>query len=159
MLKLVNLARAAYGAPELETLVGGQPHSASLCPIGRSLRKGVEDWLFVAVGSKYLRLWASGKDLLAVAAQIRTAWKMPGQLMLDPVNKSACVTIQLPAEMSEFIDRFDRGMLPNYEREVDPHEIHQLKELARAMPLSVERRIRRVSLPSTAKPTPLSISG
>jgi len=30
--------------------------SASVCTICRSLRSGVEDWLFVAVGSKYLRL-------------------------------------------------------------------------------------------------------
>jgi hypothetical protein len=55
-LELVNLARAAYAAPELDTLLSGHPHSASVCTICRSLRSGVEDWLFVAVGSKYLRL-------------------------------------------------------------------------------------------------------
>jgi hypothetical protein len=67
VLKLVNQARAAYGALELGTLLSGQPHSASFCPIGRSFRSGVEDWLFVALGSKHLRLWTLGKDSAAVA--------------------------------------------------------------------------------------------
>src|SRR5437879_1085055 len=60
VLELVNLARATYGAFALETLLRGQPRSASFCPIGRSLRIGVEYWLFVAVGTKYLRVWTVG---------------------------------------------------------------------------------------------------
>jgi hypothetical protein len=77
ILRLVNLARATYWASELEALPGGELHSAPFCPIGRSLRRGVEDWLFVTVGSKHLRLWAAGKDPVAFAQKIMTAWKIP----------------------------------------------------------------------------------
>ena len=110
------------------------------------MRQGVKDWLFVAVGNKHLRLWSSTKDSSAVAAQIRTAWEMPALVMLEG-GKSVCATIQLPAELSDFIDRFDRGLRPDCEREVDSPEIHQLSELARAMPISIEPWIIRANLP------------
>jgi hypothetical protein len=73
VLKLVNLARVAYGALELKSLLSGQPYRASRCPIDRSLLSGVEDWLFVAVGTKYLRLWALNRDSGAIAEQILMA--------------------------------------------------------------------------------------
>jgi hypothetical protein len=58
-LKLVNLARAIYGASELEALRGRELRSAPFCPVGTSLCRGVVGWLFVTVGSKHLRLWAN----------------------------------------------------------------------------------------------------
>ncbi len=137
ILKLVNLARGAYGANNLETLLRGQPHSASFCTIGRSLRNGVEDWLFVAIGSKYLRLWASGRDSAAIAQDITAAWGIPNQPQTQPTQKSGCATLALPLEVREFLNRFDCGLLPDYEGEVSRIETRQLSELARAMPLTV----------------------
>jgi hypothetical protein len=139
VLRLVNLARAAYGAVELKSLLTGQPHSASGCVIGRSLRWGVEDWLFVAVGSKYLRLWALGKDWAAIAEQVLTAWGT-GHLLTQPGEKSGCAMLALPAEIREFIYKFDRGLLPDYQGEVDEIEMRRLSELARKMPILVGRR-------------------
>jgi hypothetical protein len=135
VLKLVNQARAAYGALELETLPSGQPHSASFCPIGRSFRSGVGDWLFVALGSKHLRLWTPGKDSAAVASLILTAWGMPHRPMVQPRDKSGCVTLALPAAIRDFVIQFDLGLLPDYHGIVGPSEMRQLSELARAMPI------------------------
>jgi hypothetical protein len=140
VLEFVNLARSAYGAPGLKTLVSGRPHSASVCAIGRSLRSGVEHWFFVAVGSKCLRLWALGKDSAAIAEQIMTAWGMPRQLLTQPREKLGCVVLAMPAEIREFIDQFDRGLLPDYLGEVDELEMRQLREMVRTMPISVGRR-------------------
>jgi hypothetical protein len=140
VLKLVNLARAAYGAPDLKSLASGQRHSASVCAIGRSLRSGVEDWLFVAVGRTHVRLWALGKDTAAIAEQILTAWEMPRHLLTQPGEKSGCVILPLRAEIREFIDQFDRGSLSDYKGEVDEIEMRQLCELARMMPILVGRR-------------------
>jgi hypothetical protein len=140
VLRLVNLARAAYGAVELKSLLSGQPHSASVCAVSRSLRSGAEDWLFVAVGGTHLRLWALGKDTAAIAEQILTAWEMPRHLLTQPGEKSACVILPLGAEIREFIDQFDRGLLPDYQGEVDQIEICRLSKLARRVPLLVGRR-------------------
>lgn len=152
VLNLVNLARSAYSAPELEALLGGRPHSASICAIGRSLRNGVEDWLFVAVGNKYLRLWALGKDSAAIADLIMTAWQMPHQLLIQPGGQSGCVIFPLPAEIREFVDLFDHGLLPNYQDEVGQIEMRRLSELARAMPPPVGRLNSRGNLRGIAQP-------
>jgi hypothetical protein len=140
VLKLVNLARAAYGAFELETLLSGQPRSASFCPIGRSLRKGVEDWLFTAVGTKYLRIWALGKEPVAIANQIMTAWGIPPRRLKQSGDRSGFVLLPLPSELRDFVDQFDRGLLPNYQGEVDSAEVRQLKELASGMPILGRQR-------------------
>jgi len=150
VLKLVNLARGAYGASKLETLLRGQPHSASFCTIGRSLRSGVEEWLFVAIGSKYLRLWALGRDSVAIAENIRTAWKIPNQPQTQATQKSGWAILALPPEVREYLNRFDCGLLPACEGEVSRIEARQLSELARAMPLIVgsHERFGRLSFPS-----------
>jgi hypothetical protein len=134
-LKLVNLARATYDAFQLNTLLKGQAQSASLCPIGRSLRIGVEDWLFVAVGTKYLRVWTLGKDSVSIAERILMAWGMPHSGLKQSGGRSGCVTSALPSEMREFVDRFDRGFLPDYQEQVDYQEMLQLRELARNIPI------------------------
>ncbi len=135
VLKLVNLARATYGAFELGTLLWGQPRSASFCPIGRSLRKGVEDWLFIAVGTKYLRVWGLGKEPRTIAMQIMTAWEIPHGRLKQSGERSGFVLLPLPSELREFVDQFDRGLLPDYQGHVDPREMRQLRELARTMPI------------------------
>jgi hypothetical protein len=140
VLKLVNLARAAYGAPELESLPGGQIRSALYCPVGRSLRKGVEDWLFVTVGSKHLRLWAVGKDPVTIAKQIMTAWGMSHEQPKPSRASPEIVMVPLPYELREFLHRFDRGLLPNLEGQIDQREVHHLKDLANSMPNPVRRR-------------------
>jgi|SRR5215472_11284242 len=134
-LQLVNLARASYGAFQLEALLSGQPLSASFCPIGRSLRAGVEDWLFAAVGTKYLRVWSPGKDPVAIAKGILTAWGVPHRRLMQSGEKSGFVLLPLPSELREFVDQLDRGLLPDYQGQVDPQEVVRLRELARGMPI------------------------
>jgi hypothetical protein len=144
ILKLANLARATYGASELEALPGGQIHSAPFCPIGRSLRKGVEDWLFVTVGSKHLRLWAVGKDPVAIAKQIMTAWHIPHEQLQQSRERSGVVMFPLPSEIAEFVDQFDRGLLPDLQRQVAHQEVQHLRKIASAMP-TPKRGLRGVS--------------
>ena len=139
-LKLVNLARAAYGAPELESLPGGQIRNALYCPVGRSLRKGVEDWLFVTVGSKHLRLWAVGRDPVIIAKQIMTAWGMSHEQPKPSRARPEIIMVPLPPELREFLLRFDRGLLPNLQGQIDQQEVQDLKELASSMPNPVGPR-------------------
>lgn len=135
VLELVNRARATYDARDLTSLLPGQLHSASFCPLGRSLRAGVEDWLFAAVGTKYLRVWAVQKDPLATAQGILEAWEVPRRLLKKSGEKSGSVLLPLPSELREFVNQFDRGLLPDYQGYVDPQEVLRLRELARGMPI------------------------
>lgn len=145
VLKLVNLARATYGASELEALPGGELHSAPFCPIGRSLRKGVEDWLFATVGSKHLRLWAVGKNPVVIAQQIMRAWKIPREQLQQSRDRPGIVMFSLPSELREFIDRFDRGLLLNHREQVDQQEVRQLRTLASSMPVPAKAANHRLS--------------
>lgn len=140
VLKLVNLARASYGAFELEALQKGETQSASFCPIGRSLRKGVEDWLFAAVGNKHLRVWALGREPAAIAKQIMTAWGIPHKRLKPSGERSGFVILPLPAELCEFVTEFDRGLMPDYLGRAERQEVRQLRELARGMPVPGRQR-------------------
>jgi hypothetical protein len=140
VLKLVNLARAAYGAFDLETVLGGEPHSASFCAIGRSLRSGVEDWLFVAIGSTHLRLWTLGRDPDAVAKLIMTAWGISDHRPRRPHDKSIFVTLPLPTAIREFVSQFDRGLLPEYRGAVSRGDFRKLSELVHAIPFRIGQR-------------------
>ena len=137
VLKLVNLARASYGAAELESLPGGQIRSALYCPIGRSLRTGVEDWLFITVGSKHLRLWAVAKDPVTIAKQIMTAWELPQEQPKLSRERPGIVMVPLPSEIREFLHRFDSGLLPDHQGRIDQQEVRRLRELASSLPTSV----------------------
>jgi hypothetical protein len=140
VLKRVNLARAAYGAFDLETLLGGEPHSASFCAIGRSLRSGVEDWLFVSIGSAHLRLWTLGKDPDAVAKLIMTAWGISDHRLRRPHDKSIFVTLPLPIAIREFVNQFDRGLLPEFRGAVSQEDMRRLNELVHAIPFRIGQR-------------------
>ena len=140
VLKLVNLARATYGASQLESLSGGQTQSAPFCPIGRSLRRGVEAWLFVTVGSKHLRLWTVGQDSVAIAKRIMTAWEIPHEQLRQSLDRLGVIMLPLPAELREFINRFDRGLLAAHQGHVDQQEIQNLRELASGMPMPTRQR-------------------
>jgi hypothetical protein len=100
----------------------------------------VEDWLFVAVGTKYLRVWVLGKEPVAIAEQIMTAWGMPHRRLKQSGERSGFVILPLPLEIREFVDQFDRGLLPDYQGHVDHQERRQLRELARGMPIPGRRR-------------------
>jgi hypothetical protein len=140
VLELVNLARSTYGADELESLLPGQPLSASFCPLGRSLRSGVGDWLFVAVGTKHLRLWTLGKDPASVARGILGAWELPHKRLKKSAEGAGFAVIPLPSELSEFVIRFDQGLLLDYQAKVDGDEVRRLSELARKIPLPRGRK-------------------
>ena len=119
----------------MKSLLSGQPLSASFCPLGRSLRAGVEDWLFVALGTKFLRVWAVGRDPVVVGKDILTAWGMPHGRLKQSGDRSGFVLLPLPFELREFVDEFDRGLMPDYQGCVDPQEVRRLRELARDMPI------------------------
>ena len=87
-------------------------------------------WLFVAVGTKYLRLLAPGRDPVAVGKEILTAWQLPQRQLKPSGEKSGFVLLPMPAELREFVDQFDRGLLPEFQAEVDPREKQRLRELA-----------------------------
>jgi len=140
VLDLINQARAIYGARELTSLLPGQPRSASFCPVGRSLRAGVEDWLFVAVGTKHLRLWTLGKDPASVARGILGAWELPHKHLMKSAEGAGFAVIPLPSELSEFVIRFDQGLLLDYQAKVDGDEVRRLSELALKIPLPRRRK-------------------
>jgi hypothetical protein len=135
VLKLVNMARATYGAYALEALPQGELHSAPFCPIGRSLRRGAEDWLFVTVGSKHVRLWAIGKDPVAIAQRIMTVWAIPLDRLQQSRDRPGIVIFPLPPELRKFVDRFDHGLLPVHQGKVGRVEVQQLRVLANRMPV------------------------
>jgi hypothetical protein len=140
VLELVNQARATYDASELKRLLPGQVQSASFCPIGRSLRAGVEDWLFTAVGTKFLRVWALGNDPATIGKQILTAWEMPHSRLKQSGERSGYVLVPLPPELRLFVYEFDRGILRDYQGRLDPEEVRRLRELARGMPIPGRQR-------------------
>jgi len=102
----------------------------------------VEDWLFVTVGSKHLRLWAAGKDPVVFAQHIMTAWKIPLERLQQSRDRPGMVMFSLPPELREFIDQFDRGLLPGHQGQVDQQEARQLGVLASGIPLTVKRQNR-----------------
>jgi len=154
VLELVNLARRTYGADELESLLPGQPLSASFCPLGRSLRSGVGDWLFVAVGTNHLRLWTFGKEPGAVARAILGAWGIATKRLRKSADGMGFVVIPLPSELSEFVSQFDRGLLPDHQAQVDGDEVRHLSELARKIPFP---RGRKASSVGAAQAAALSV--
>lgn len=135
VLDLVNQARSTYDAPQLIELLPGEVRSASFCPLGRSFRAGVENRLFTAVGTKYLRVWTPGKNSADVAREILRVWKIPENQMKKTGEKSGYVLIPLPSELRQFVEQFDRSLLPRYKCEVSPQEVLRLRELARGMPI------------------------
>jgi hypothetical protein len=145
VLKLLNLARATYGASELKSLSGGELHSAPFCPIGRSLRVGVEDWLFVTVGSKHLRLWTVGQDSVTIAKRIMTAWAIPHEQLRQSRDRPGVAMLPLPSELREFINRFDRGLLPAHQGPLDQSEVQHLRELASGMPMPSRPRNKAIA--------------
>ncbi len=48
----------------------------------------------------------------------------------------------LPSEPREFIEQFDRGLLPGHRGQVDQHEARHLGVLASGIPVTVKRRKR-----------------
>jgi len=153
VLELVNLARRTYGGAELDGLLPGEPLSASFCPLGRSLRSGVGDWLFVAVGTRHLRLWTLDKDPAHVARAILRAWGLPQKRLKKSSEGAGCAVIPLPSELSDFVIRFDQGLLPDYQAEVDGDEVRRLSELAPKIPLP---RVRKAGAGGAAQPADLS---
>jgi hypothetical protein len=118
VLRLINAAREAYGCAPLDTIPRGERASPSFDPIARAFRAGADDWLFLAVGSNWLRLGACGKDVAALARRIHSAW-FGGQL---PMNAQAAdggsIYVKLPPPVVDFIANFDAGKLPEFETRV-----------------------------------------
>lgn len=135
VLELINQVRATYDAPQLASLLPGQLRSASFCPVGRSLRAGVEKWLFVAVGTKLLRVWALERDPVVVGNEILKAWGLAQRLLKKSGEKSGYVLLPLPSELRAFVHEFDGGLWPDYQCNVHPQEVFRLRELAHGMPI------------------------
>jgi hypothetical protein len=100
----------------------------------------VEDWLFVSIGSAHLRLWTLGKDPDAVAKLIMTAWGISDHPLRRPHDKSIFVTLPLPIAIREFVNQFDRGLLPEFRGAVSQEDMRQLNELVHAIPFRIGQR-------------------
>ncbi len=134
ILDLINQARGTYDAFPLERLLPGQIRSASFCPLGRSLRVGVEDRVFAAVGTKHLRIWTAGADPAVIATKIMKTWEIPPRRLWKPGEEGSFVILPLRPELIEFVNQFDRGLLPDFQAEPNPAEVLRLEELARTIP-------------------------
>jgi hypothetical protein len=122
VLMLINAAREAYGCAPLDSLPRGERASPSFDPIARAFRAGADDWLFLAVGSNWLRLGACGKDVMALAKRIHSAWFGAERPMNQQAVEGGSIYVKLPAPIVDFIAAFDSGKLPEFETRVADHE-------------------------------------
>jgi hypothetical protein len=122
VLRLINAAREAYGCAPLDSIPRGERASPSFDPMARAFRSGADDWLFLAVGSNWLRLGACGKDVIALAKRIHSAWFGADRPFNQQVAEGGSIYVKLPAPIVDFIANFDAGKLPDFETRVADQE-------------------------------------
>ena len=113
VLKLVNFGASYRWSVCLGALQEGESHIAPFRPIGRSLRRDASDWLFVTVGSKHIRLWAIGKDPVAIA-QKRTVWGIPLDRVQPSREPAGNVTFPLPPELASSLTSSTMDFCPSF---------------------------------------------
>jgi hypothetical protein len=118
VLRLINAARTAYGCGPLDAIPRGERASPSFDPMARAFRAGADEWLFLAVGSNWLRLGACGKDVMALARQIQLAWFGAERPTSQQAVEGGSIYVKLPAPIINFIADFDSGKLPDFETRV-----------------------------------------
>lgn len=122
VLRLINLARAAYGCAPLDAIPRGERASPSFDPMARAFRTGADEWLFLALGSRWLRIGACGKDAMAIAEKIHSAWYGADQPISKRAAEGGSIYVRLPQPIVDFIFEFDAGKLPAFETRVADHE-------------------------------------
>jgi hypothetical protein len=122
VLMLVNAAREAYGCAPLDSIPRGERASPSFDPMARAFRAGADDWLFLAIGSNWLRLGACGHDVIELAKRIHIAWFGAERPFNQQAAEGGSIYVKLPAPIVDFISEFDAGKLPEFETRVADHE-------------------------------------
>jgi hypothetical protein len=122
VLRLINAAREAYGCAPLDSIPRGERASPSFDPMARAFRAGAEEWLFLAVGSNWLRLGACGKDVMGLAKRIHGAWFGADRPMNQQAAEGGSIYVRLPTPIVNFIVEFDAGTLPDFETRVAEQE-------------------------------------
>jgi hypothetical protein len=147
----VNDARAACLLPPLEELPTGERGNPCFCPLGRALRKDMGDTIFLAVGSKHIRLASTDGNVSEIARRIRKAW---GINEGKPAPRGEqFMTVALPSELTQFVAEFDAGKLPKFEGLIEEAEKSRFNDLARRLwKVTVDRlrRVRRLRSSQTA---------
>lgn len=122
VLKLINAAREAYGCAPLDAIPRGERASPSFDPVARAFRTGADEWLFLALGSRWLRIGACGQDAMAIAKKIHNAWYGDDHPMSKRAVEGGSIYVRLPQPIVDFIAAFDAGKLPAFETRVAEHE-------------------------------------
>jgi len=131
VVRSVNAARMACSSPPIEQLPKGERRSPCFCPLGRALRRDLDDSLLLAVGTQHLRIGAFDADTGAVASRIRKAWGLKERGIGR--ESEQFVIVPLPPELKQFVIEFDAGKLPEFEGKVDQIEVAQLDSLAKRL--------------------------
>ncbi len=122
VLRLINAAREAYGCAPLDSIPRGERASPSFDPMARAFRAGADQWLFLAVGSNWLRLGACGQDVMALAKRIHSAWFGAAYPLNQQAAEGGSIYVKLPAPIVDFISDFDAGKLTDFETRVADQE-------------------------------------
>ena len=92
-------------ASPLEELPTGERGNPCFCPLGRAFRKDMGDTVFLAVGSKHIRLASTDGNVSEIARRIRKAW---GINEGKPAPRGEqFMTVALPSELTQFVAEFD----------------------------------------------------
>lgn len=122
-----------------------------LLPFGTALRKDMGDTVFLAVGSKHIRLASTDGNVSEIARRIRKAW---GINEGKPAPRGEqFMTVALPSELTQFVTEFDAGKLPKFEGLIEEAEKSRFNDLARRLwKVTVDRlrRVRRLRSSQTA---------
>jgi hypothetical protein len=138
----INQARAACALGPIEGLPKGERGNPCFCPLGRALRKELGDSIFVAVGTRHLRVASTETNAEEVAERIRKAWGVSESRTMMGADQFKLVP--LPAEMTQYVVEFDAGKLPEFEGTVELIEKQHFNTLARRLWSVTVDRARRV---------------
>jgi hypothetical protein len=150
----VNAARAAYSLPPIVELPNGERKNPCFCPLGRAFRRDTDDSFFMAVGTKHVRLATSDAKAREIVRQIETAWGIKESKLAREGEQF--YVIPLPPELTQFVEEFDAGKLPEFEGKIEKAEKVRFNELAKRLWDVTSRRMRQFRRPTRGDgPRPL----
>ena len=138
----VNAARAACSLAPVVELPKGERGNPCFCPLGRALRKDLDDSFFLAVGTKQLRLAATDGRASDIAQRIRESWGVKDSKLGREGEQF--FFIPLPSELTLFVMEFDAGKLSKFEGKIEEAEKVRFNNLARRLWNVTVGRLRRV---------------
>lgn len=107
----VNAARTACSLAPVAELPNGERRNPCFCPLGRALRKDMEDSFFLAVGTKHIRIATSDGSASEIARRIQEAWGIGGSNLRR--ENEQFLTIPLPSELTQFVVSSMAGSCPS----------------------------------------------